>query len=101
MKLTLEEVSNVATLARLDLEDEEKQRLAEHLNQIIDHFSRLQELDTSGVEPTDRVLPIRNVYREDSARPSLERQAILAQAPEANDEAFLVPRVVDTADGKS
>ena len=51
MKLSVEEVSNVAVLARLALAEEEKQRLTGHLNEIIEHFSRLQELDTADVEP--------------------------------------------------
>ncbi len=100
MKLSVEEVSNVAVLARLALCEEEKQRLTGHLNEIIEHFSRLQDLDTADVEPTDRVLPVVNVYREDGARPGLPREAVLAGAPEASDCAFIVPRVVDTADGK-
>lgn len=100
LRLSVEDVSSVATLARLALAEEEKQRLAGHLNEIIEHFARLQELDTADVEPTDRVLPMVNVYREDSVRPSLSREAVLAGVPEASDAAFLVPRVVDTADGQ-
>ncbi len=98
--LTIEEVSNVAFLARLALQEDEMKRLAGHLNQIIEHFSTLQELDTSGVEPTDRVLPMVNVYREDVPKPSLAREDVLAGGPEVNERGFLVPRVVDTADGK-
>ncbi len=101
MKLSLDEVRNVAFLARLDLEDEEMTRLAGHLNEIIGHFSKLQELDTADVEPTARVLPMVNVYREDGVRPSLPRDSFLSSAPDASEQAFIVPRVVDTADGKS
>jgi|YNPBryBLVA2012_1023415.scaffolds.fasta_scaffold00251_15 aspartyl-tRNA(Asn)/glutamyl-tRNA(Gln) amidotransferase subunit C len=99
LKLTLEEVSNVAFLARLALPEEELRRLAGHLNQIIEHFAALQELDTTDVEPTERVLPMVNVYREDVPRPGLDRQEALRAAPRSNGEAFLVPRVVETADG--
>lgn len=101
MKLTLEDVSHVAFLARLDLEESEKQNLLGHLNKIIDHFSNLQDLDTTGIEPTDRVLPMVNVYRDDVTAESLDRDAILAAGFDTNHEAFLVPRVVDTADGKN
>lgn len=101
MKLSLDEVRNVAFLARLDLEDEEMKRLAGHLNEIIGHFSKLQELDTADVEPTARVLPMVNVYREDEAHASLAREDFLRCAPGASEQAFIVPRVVDTADGKS
>jgi glutamyl-tRNA(Gln) and/or aspartyl-tRNA(Asn) amidotransferase, C subunit len=99
LKLTLEEVSNVAFLARLALPEEELRRLAGHLNQIIEHFAALQELDTTDVEPTERVLPMVNVYREDVPRPGLDHQEALRAAPRSNGEAFLVPRVVETADG--
>ncbi len=101
MKLTLEEVSNVAFLARLSLGEDEKMRLGGHLNKIIEHFAKLQELDTADVPPTARVLPMVNVYRADELKPSLSREDILAAGPEVNTEAFIVPRVVDTADGKT
>jgi len=101
LKLTSEEVAGVARLARLALTSDEQERLTGHLNKIMEHFGELQELDTADVEPTDRVLPMVNVYREDEVQPSLDRDAILAGGPVVNYEAFIVPRVVDTADGKS
>ncbi|MCC6485250.1 MAG: Asp-tRNA(Asn)/Glu-tRNA(Gln) amidotransferase subunit GatC [Armatimonadetes bacterium] len=101
MKLTVEEVTAVANLACLALEEDEKERLTGHLNQILEHFAELQKLDTSDVEPTDRVLPMVNVYRADEVKPSLPREEILAAGPLTNYEAFIVPRVVDSSDGKS
>ncbi len=101
MKLTKEEVTATANLARLALEEDEKERLTGHLNQIMEHFTELQKLDTSDVEPTDRVLPMVNVYRADEVRPSLPREEILAGGPVTNHEAFIVPRVIDSAEGPS
>ena len=96
MKLTREEVSHVAFLARLELKDEEKDRLTGHLNQILGHFEKLQELDTNDVEPTSHAIPLSNVFRADKARPSLPVDKVVANAPEARDDCFVVPRIVET-----
>lgn len=94
-QLTLEEVSRVAFLARLELSEAEKQRLTTDLNTILDQFARLQELDTADVPPTSHSLPLQNVFREDIARPSLPREAATANAPETRDGNFIVPQIVD------
>jgi aspartyl-tRNA(Asn)/glutamyl-tRNA(Gln) amidotransferase subunit C len=96
VKLTREEVAHVAFLARLELTDEEKDRLTSHLNQILGHFEKLQELDTENVEPTSHAIPLNNVYREDISRPSLPVDEAVANAPEARDDCFVVPRIVET-----
>ncbi len=95
MKLSKEEVEHVALLARLELSDEEKERLTGHLNQIMGHFEKLQELDTSQVEPTSHSIPVQNVFREDVAGPSMTVEEVLANAPEAKDDQFVVPQVVE------
>ena len=94
-KLTLQQVEHVALLARLELTPEEKTRLTEDLNVILEHFERLQELDTTDVEPTSHAIPLRNVFRADEVRPSLPREAILAEAPDAREGYFVVPRIVE------
>ena len=94
--LSLEEVEHVALLARLRLTDEEKQRLTQDLNVILAQFEILQQLDTETVPPTAHAIPLRNVFREDSPRPSLPRDEIFSEAPEARDEFFVVPRIVET-----
>jgi aspartyl-tRNA(Asn)/glutamyl-tRNA(Gln) amidotransferase subunit C len=93
--LTLEQVEHVALLARLELTVDEKARLTEELNVILAHFERLQELDTTDVEPTSHPAPMQNVLRGDEVQPSLPRDRILAEAPAARGEFFLVPRVVE------
>ena len=95
-RLSLEEVNHVALLARLRLTDDEKHRLTEDLNIILRQFEILQSLDTEGVPPMARPLPLENVFREDTPRPSLPREEALRGAPEARDEFFVVPRVVET-----
>jgi aspartyl-tRNA(Asn)/glutamyl-tRNA(Gln) amidotransferase subunit C len=94
--LSLAEVDHVALLSRLRLTDEEKARFAEDLNVILEQFEILQRLDTEGVPPTAHAMVLQNVFREDVARPSIPRQELLQDAPEARDEFFVVPRVVET-----
>ncbi len=95
MRLSKAEVEHVAWLARLELTDEEKERLTGHLNQIMVHFEKLQQLDTADVEPTSHSIPMQNVFREDVAGPSLSPEEALANAPEVGDNCFVVPQVVE------
>lgn len=94
-KLTLDEVARVAFLARLELTDDEKQRLTHDLNDILAQFARLQELETADVPPTSHSIPLQNVFREDEVRPSLPRDAATANAPEKRDGNFIVPQIVE------
>lgn len=96
MRLSKEEIEHVALLARLQLSEDEKERLTGHLNQIMVHFEKLQELDTSEVEPTSHSIPVENVFREDVAGPCLPVEDVIANAPEARDDQFVVPQVVET-----
>ena len=82
---------HVARLSRLKLDDDEVSRLEGELSSILDHVDRLAEIDIEGVEPTSHVVPLENVLRDDVARPSLERDVALAQAPDPVDGAFRVP----------
>jgi aspartyl-tRNA(Asn)/glutamyl-tRNA(Gln) amidotransferase subunit C len=95
-RLTRQEVDHVALLARLRLTEAEKTRLQEDLNTILEQFEILQRVDTSNVPPTSHAMTLENVFREDAIRPSLPREEVLREAPEARDEFFVVPRVVET-----
>ncbi len=86
-----EQVLHVARLSRLKLEESEVESMQDELSSILDHVDRLSEVDIDGVEPTSHVVPLENVLREDSPRPSLEREVSLAQAPDPADGAFRVP----------
>ena len=94
-QLSIEEVGRVAHLARLELTDAEKQRLTGQLNDLLAQFARLQELDTTDIEPTSHPLPLRNVMRDDVARPSLPREIATQNAPEKRDGNFIVPQIVE------
>ena len=95
MPLSKEEVRHVAQLARLHLSDEELGRFTHQLSQILDYAAALRELDTTGVIPTSHAIPMRNVFREDEVRPSLERDKALANAPDGHESSFRVPRIVE------
>lgn len=95
MKITLQEVEHVARLARLELSAEEKERMRAQLDSILSYIDKLNELDTSAVEPTSHVLPMTNVFREDEVATSLAQEAALANAPERHDLFFRVPRILE------
>ncbi len=95
MKITKETIEHVANLARLNLTEEEKQRLTHEMADIIAYVDKLNELDTSDVQPTAHVIPIKNVFREDEVKKSFDREKILANAPSEENGCFKVPKVVE------
>lgn len=95
MALTQAEVEHIALLARLRLSPAEVARFQEQLSAILDHVSRLQALDTAGIDPTASVLALTSVLRPDVARPSLPPGALLANAPAVEAQFFQVPPVLD------
>lgn len=95
MVIGIHEVEHVAQLARLELTEEEKRLFAEQLGSILEYAAKLNELDTSGVEPTTHVLPISNVLREDEIRPSWPLEQVLRNAPDEEDGQFKVPAVLE------
>ena len=96
MKLTREDIESVAYLSRLQLSEEEKDRLTTQINRLLGNFEKLQEIDTDGVEPTSHVIPVSNVFRKDESRPSLPAEEVVSNGPQVAAECFVVPRVVDT-----
>jgi aspartyl-tRNA(Asn)/glutamyl-tRNA(Gln) amidotransferase subunit C len=96
-RISRADVEHVATLARLALSTEEVEQLTEQLGVILDHAEDVAALDLDGVEPTAHPLPLSNVLRSDDVRPTLDRDEVLAQAPEAEDGRFRVPRILGEA----
>lgn len=86
-----EQVLHVARLARLRLTDDEIEQMTGELSSILDHIEKIGELDLEGVEPTAHVVELENVLRADEPRPSLPREAALAEAPDSDDVGFRVP----------
>jgi aspartyl-tRNA(Asn)/glutamyl-tRNA(Gln) amidotransferase subunit C len=89
--LSREQVLHVAKLARLELTDEELERMAAELSKVLDHMETISELDLADVEPTSHVVAIENALRADEPRPSLPSDVALASAPDAALGGFRVP----------
>ncbi len=94
-KITRAEVEHVARLARLELTEDEKERMTAQLDAILGYVDKLNALDTSQVEPTTTVIPMVSVMRDDVVRPSLDREEALANAPDRADAFFRVPRIIE------
>ncbi len=94
MAVTIEEVHGVAELARLRFSPAEEERLVGQLNRILRYMDTLNELDTTGVEPTSHVLPLANAFRCDEAA-SFPAAEIVAAAPQRQEDYFKVPRIID------
>jgi len=94
MAISEEQVRHVALLARLALDDDQIERLGEELNSILGHIDTIQQLDLDGVEPTAHPLDVVNVTRDDVMRPGLSQEDALRNAPQAEDGAFVIPRIV-------
>jgi aspartyl-tRNA(Asn)/glutamyl-tRNA(Gln) amidotransferase subunit C len=93
-RITRADVVHVARLARLALTEDELASLTRELGAILDHAARVSALDTDGVPPTAHPLPLLNVFRPDEVAPTLDRDEVLAQAPDVEDGRFRVPRIL-------
>ena len=94
MKITREEVAHVAKLARLDIKDDQTDKLAGQIGTILAYMDVLNKVDTTGIAPTSHAIFLNNAFREDEGIAHLNRDAALANAPEQEDGFFLVPRVI-------
>ena len=99
-KVTVEDVGRVAELANLELLPEETGHMLHDLNAILDYVAELNELDTTGVAPLAQVSELQtaagaSVLRCDAVQPSLDRAAVMPQAPETDQVFFKVPKVIE------
>ena len=92
-----DQVAHVARLARLELSAEELDRYTDQLGQVLAHAADVAALDLADVAPTAHPLPLINVLRPDEPRPGVDREEVLAAAPEVEDHRFRVPRIVGEA----
>ena len=95
MKISREEVLHVADLARLTVDDNAVEMFAEQLGSILEYVEKLSAVDTSGITPTAHAVEMANAFRKDEATHHLQRDAALANAPEAEDGHFIVPKVIE------
>ncbi|GAB4389748.1 MAG: Asp-tRNA(Asn)/Glu-tRNA(Gln) amidotransferase subunit GatC [Thermodesulfovibrionales bacterium] len=95
MKIEPSQVQHIARLARLSTTEEERDVFGSQLSAILSYIEKLNELDTSEVEPTSHVIELTNVMRDDSPRPSLDREDVLGNAPDRTDRFYRVPKIIE------
>lgn len=95
MKLSSEQVEQIALLARIKLSGSELETLSEQLSVILDNFEILQQVDTTNVSPTSQSITLQNIVRDDKARPSSSQEEILSNAPQQETGYFKVKAVLE------
>ena len=93
-KISKNEVEHITHLARLSLNEGELEKVTVQLNTILSYMEKLNELETSNVEPTTHVFSVCNAFREDIVLESLPREKVLVNAPRQDGESFHVPKVI-------
>lgn len=99
VKIDEAQVRRVALLGRLELSDEEIAQFSGQLSAIVEYIEKLNELDTSEVEPLAHCLPMHNVFRADEVRPSLPNEQAVGNAPDEVDGYFKVPKILEDNSG--
>ena len=95
MKITKDQVLYVADLARLDLDEASIDKFAGQIGKILDYVDKLNEIDTEGIRPTSHAISLTNAFREDEQKEHLERDQALANAPQKEEGAFVVPKIIE------
>ena len=93
-KITDETIEYVGILAKLKLSGEEKEQAREDMQKMLDYIDKLDELDTTGVEPMSHIFPVHNVFREDVVTNEDRKEDILANAPQRKNDSFEVPKTI-------
>jgi aspartyl-tRNA(Asn)/glutamyl-tRNA(Gln) amidotransferase subunit C len=94
-RITRDEVEKVAALAKLSLGDDVAERMAAELDQILEYAQTLAQVETSGIQPTAHAIPLPTPLREDRALPPMDPGLAVANAPEHEGFAFVVPKVIE------
>jgi aspartyl-tRNA(Asn)/glutamyl-tRNA(Gln) amidotransferase subunit C len=94
VKITTSEIEHVAHLARLSFDPFEIEDFSRQLNDILGYISKLEELDTSRIEPTTHAMELTNAFRKDKVKPSLPVEKTLSNAPEREERGFVVPKII-------
>lgn len=94
MKISKKEVEHVAHLARLNLAEDELEIMTNQLDNILSYVDKLNELNTDNVPPTTHVFAVKNAFRDDVVKKSLQQKDALENAPQQNGETFQVPRII-------
>lgn len=94
MKISKDEVEKMAHLARLEVDESQKEKMALQLSHILGYIDKLTDVDVSDVKPSSGVTVMNNVLREDVLTPSPGPDVTLANAPERDEDFYTVPRIV-------
>ena len=95
MKISKEEVHNTAELARLEFEDSHLEKFTEQLGRILEYIEDLKELNTDGIEPTSHGVELTTPLREDNVLQLITTEQALQNAPEKDEDFFVVPKVIE------
>lgn len=95
MKITPELIKYLESLARIELTEEEEEKVGRELQELVSYIDTLGELNTDGVEAMSHCFPITNVFREDEVEVHMTPEEVVANAPESQDGAFVVPKTVE------
>ncbi|MGQ9719918.1 MAG: Asp-tRNA(Asn)/Glu-tRNA(Gln) amidotransferase subunit GatC [Candidatus Jordarchaeum sp.] len=88
------QIEHVAWLARIELTEDEKKAFTKQLNEILNYFKKIDEIDTSDIAPTFHVLDLVNVLRDDKVKPSLSKTDALKNAPHKEDSFIKAPKIL-------
>ncbi len=92
---TEKDVKYTANLSRIHLTNEEIAKLTKNLEDVLQYIKKLEKLDVANVEPTSHALPLKNVYRDDIATPSLSQDEVMKLTKEKHHGSFKVPKVIE------
>ena len=93
--ISKDEVRYIAHLSRVNLKDDEVEGLTKDLERILHYIEKLEQLDVTNVKPTSHVLPLQNVFRDDTVRPSLSQKEATRIAVASHKGSFKVPQVIE------
>ena len=93
-RLSKKEVEHTAWLAHIELSEKEKTLFTEQFNEILDYFKKIDDVDTTGIEPTYHVLDLQNVSRKDKTKPSLTTEEAIKNAPKKEKKFLKAPRII-------
>lgn len=95
MQISREDVSYIAQLAKLKLNESQAEKMQQDLGEILEYMDILKQVDTDGIEPLSHIFPINNVLREDVVCDSYDRAALLENAPVHTESTVVVPKTVE------
>ncbi len=95
MKIDRKEVEHVAQLARLRFDEAQLEMFMQQMNSILEYFDKLQDLDTSDIEPTSHAVVMNNVFRDDEEEKLFDKNLMLENAPEKEKGCFKVPKIIE------